>query len=84
MSESKSASPPRFEDALERLEELVEELESGDLALEETIAKFEEGQGLLRTCTELLSQAELKVKAVLERADGSLTAEDFSTEDTDE
>jgi len=84
MTKEDSQKPPKFEDALERLEELVEELESGNLALEETIAKFEEGQGLLRTCTELLGQAEQKVKAVLERSDGSLAAEDFTTEDGDE
>ncbi len=84
MTEEKSRGPLRFEEALERLEELVEQLESGNLALEETIARFEEGQGLLRTCTELLGRAEQKVKAVLERSDGSLTAEDFTTEDGNE
>ena len=63
---------PHFEDALERLESLVEELESGDLPLEDTIAKFEEGQRLLRSCHDLLSRAELRVKEILDRTDGSL------------
>ena len=60
----------RFEESLERLETLVQELESGDLPLEETIERFEEGQRLLKTCTDLLSQAEFKVKEILKRADG--------------
>lgn len=60
----------RFEESLERLEILVQELESGELPLEETIERFEEGQRLLKTCTDLLSQAELRVKEILKRADG--------------
>ncbi len=61
---------PNFEEALARLEDLVEELETGELPLEETIARFEEGQKLLRICNDLLSTAELRVKEILKRADG--------------
>jgi exodeoxyribonuclease VII small subunit len=74
---------PRFEDSLRRLEQLVEELESGDLALEDSIARFEEGQTLLRMCTELLDKAELQVREVLRRADGTLTARALELEETD-
>lgn len=70
-----------FEQALERLEALVRELESGELPLEETIERFEEGQTLLRTCTDLLSRAELKVKEILDRAGGSPAERDWSAGD---
>jgi exodeoxyribonuclease VII small subunit len=61
-----------FEEALGRLEELVETLEKGDLPLEETIVVFEEGQKLLKVLNELLGKAELRVKEILRRADGGL------------
>ena len=79
-----ATEPLQFEDALERLEVLVEEMESGDLPLEETIARFEEGQKLLRTCGELLDRAEQRVKTILRRADGTLETEDWEEADGDE
>jgi exodeoxyribonuclease VII small subunit len=71
----------RFEEALERLEQLVEDLESGDLALEESIARFEEGQRLLGICTDLLERAELRVREVLRRSDGALEARPLDLEE---
>lgn len=68
----------RFEEALARLEELVGRLEVGELPLEETIETFEEGQRLLRICTDLLNRAELRVKEILRRADGTLLEREFS------
>lgn len=72
---------PRFEEALERLEELVEDLESGELALEDSIARFEEGQRLLAICTQLLERAELRVREVLRRSDGTLEARPLDLEE---
>ena len=72
---------PRFEEALTRLEELVQELESGELPLEDSIARFEEGQRLLCVCTELLERAELRVREVLRRTDGSLEARHLELEE---
>lgn len=80
-SGSESQNGPRFEEALERLEELVEDLESGELALEDSIARFEEGQRLLGICTELLERAELRVREVLRRSDGSLEARPLDLEE---
>lgn len=51
-----------FEQALARLEQIVEELDSGELPLDETLARFEEGMALKRFCAERLSQAEAKVE----------------------
>lgn len=71
----------RFEDALARLESLVDDLESGELPLEETIEKFEEGQRLLETCNALLARAELRVKEILRGAEGGVVEQEWTGED---
>ncbi len=54
-----------FEQALERLEGLVEELESGELPLERALGAFEEGVGLSRRCAEALDLAERRVEELI-------------------
>ena len=61
MSNKKKPELP-FEEALARLEALVERMESGELSLEESLASFEQGIALTRSCQEALSKAEQKVK----------------------
>ncbi len=51
-----------FEEALDQLEELVEDMENGDLTLEESLKAFEQGIKLTRECQSALSQAEQKVQ----------------------
>lgn len=53
------------EQALERIETLVREVESGKLSLEETIARFEEGSSLAKICREKLESAERKILTIL-------------------
>ena len=60
----------KFEDALTRLDEIVDRLEEGELTLEESLALFEEGQLLASRCTELLETAELRIEALT--ADGEI------------
>ncbi|MBS3976972.1 MAG: exodeoxyribonuclease VII small subunit [Syntrophomonadaceae bacterium] len=55
-----------FEQALQRLEELVRLLESGELSLEESLKSFEEGIGLIRICNERLSFVEKRVHSLIE------------------
>ena len=55
-----------FEKALEELESIVEDLESGDLSLENSLKSFEKGIKLARQCQENLSQAELQVQKLIE------------------
>ncbi|RMH02122.1 MAG: exodeoxyribonuclease VII small subunit [Planctomycetota bacterium] len=55
-----------FEESLARLENLVEELESGDLSLEEGVARYREGVGLLQALREELGQAEAQVEELSE------------------
>ncbi len=62
------------------LEELVERLEHGDLPLEESLAAFERGVMLTRSCQMALKDAEQKVEILLKRA-GEPQAEEFSTDD---
>lgn len=54
-----------FEEAMARLEVIVSKLEKGDLPLEESLALFEEGAGLMKQCSKALDQAEQKVAKLL-------------------
>jgi exodeoxyribonuclease VII small subunit len=70
----------KFETALARLEELVQELEKGDLPLEQSLRLFEEGIKLSRICNKRLEYAERKVEILLKDKDGNITAEPFEEE----
>jgi exodeoxyribonuclease VII small subunit len=70
-----------LEKSLAELEELVEELESGDLPLEKAMKKFEEGIKLTRGCQTALKEAEQKVEILLKSAGGE-DLEEFEV-DTD-
>lgn len=58
---------PSFEAALERLEDIVEQLDGGNLPLEDSLALFKEGTALARHCRSLLAAAEVQVKEALAR-----------------
>lgn len=73
----------KFEDAMKRLEKIVEELESGNLGLDESLKKYEEGIELSRFCTKKLNEAQKKVQILSKKDSGVLEAEDFEEEDTD-
>lgn len=66
-----------FETALEKLETIVEAMESGDVPLAELLAKFEEGTKLLKVCEARLKDAELKIELLKKQKDGSVTFEKF-------
>jgi len=65
-------SPPPLSEELSRLEEIVRKLEADDLELDAALVLFEEGVARLRAARERLTQAELKVQAVLEEAGGEI------------
>jgi len=68
----------KFEDALARLEEIVEELEKGELSLDETLQIFEEGIRMSKICSQKLNEAELKVEKLVEISEeGELQSEPF-------
>ena len=66
----------QFEEAFKRLEAIVENLESGDLSLEESMKLFEEGIGLTEACKSRLEDAEKKIQLLLKDSDGKLSLED--------
>ena len=61
----KTDEPKSFEASLEALEQIVQELERGDLPLEKSLELFEQGIGLSRQCQERLSQAERRIEILL-------------------
>ena len=71
--------PLDFEAAMRDLEEIVERLEHGDLPLEESLAAFERGVMLTRSCQTALKEAEQKVEILLKKAGGA-QVEDFDPE----
>jgi len=78
---AEDAAKPDFETAMRDLEELVERLEQGDLPLEESLAAFERGVLLTRSCQSALKEAEQKVEILLKKA-GEHVAEDFDPEES--
>ncbi len=67
-----------FEAALSRLEEIVRSMEGGTAMLDESLALFEEGVGLVKFCTKALDDAEQKVKILQKEDDGTVLETDFS------
>ena len=68
-----------FEKSLERLEAIVEEMESGDLSLEQMIKHFEEGSKLVTLCSSKLNEVEQKIEKLVKKG-GELAAEPFLPE----
>ena len=58
-----------FETSLKKLEKIIEKLEDGEISLEDSVKSFEEGIELVKECQKQLSQAELKVKKLLDNGD---------------
>jgi len=71
----------KFEAALARLEEIVTELESGELGLEQSLKLFEEGVKLARVCNARLEEAERKVEVLLKDKNGKVIAKPFEEEE---
>ena len=62
----------KFDEALMKLENIVEQLEDGDLSLEESLAIFEEGIKLARLCTTKLDEVERRIEMLIKGEDGEL------------
>lgn len=73
-----------FEKALNRLEEIVSQLETGDLSLDESLKIFQEGIELSRFCTKKLTEAEAKVKKLIKTSTGKFRLEDLEIEEKEE
>jgi len=71
-----------FEQAIERLQAIVEELEGGSLSLEESIARYEEGVRLSRRLTQTLDEAEKRIERLAEREGGAPVTEPMDLDDS--
>jgi exodeoxyribonuclease VII small subunit len=67
----------KFEDALGRLEQIVDQLEAGDLSLESSLKAFEEGVALARHCAKYLEEAEKRIELLTRDEAGLLKTEPF-------
>jgi exodeoxyribonuclease VII small subunit len=67
----------KFEEAIADLEQVVEQLESGDLSLEDSLEAFEKGVGLVRYCNQKLSEVEKKVELLVKDKQGQLQLKAF-------
>ena len=70
----------KFEVTLEKLQNLVRDLESGDCSLEDSIKKFEEGMALARSCQERLNSAEQKIEILLKADKNGVSTEEFDAD----
>lgn len=73
----------KFEEAMTRLEDIVQSLESGDLALEDSLGIFEEGMKLVGFCSKKLEEVEQKVTLLVKESNGQYTQQSFEMEEKD-
>src|SRR5689334_25268902 len=66
-----------FEGAMDRLEKIVEQMESGKLPLEDLIVRYEEGMRLVKTCQERLANAEQKIEIITRDSTGKAVVQQF-------
>jgi exodeoxyribonuclease VII small subunit len=78
MATAKKPEPGQnFESALDRLEEIVEQMESGKMMLEELIVRYEEGMKLVKVCQERLASAEQRIEIITRNNAGKPIVKDF-------
>ena len=73
----KPAPATNFEQAMKRLEEIVEQMESGDLPLEDLIMRYEEGMKLVNICQERLASAEQRIEIITRNSAGKPVVQEF-------
>lgn len=77
-----SSSIADFEKSLDELENLVRDMEQGELSLEQSLAAFERGVKLTRECQSALKTAEQRVQQLIQTSDGSLESRPFTADDS--
>jgi exodeoxyribonuclease VII small subunit len=83
MSPAPSRPALPFEEALQKLESIVEAMEAGDLPLEHLLARYEEGVKLAKICQEKLAEAELKIQQLEKTAAGELRLKPVSLDSSE-
>ncbi|QQR80017.1 MAG: exodeoxyribonuclease VII small subunit [Deltaproteobacteria bacterium] len=74
---AKSEKSEKFEVSLQKLEDLVQKLESGDLSLEDSMKAFEEGMALVKSCEVRLTEAQKRVEILMKDKSGNQTIQNF-------
>lgn len=75
MKENKS-----FEEMMQDLEKIAKDLEGGELSLDESVKKFEEGMEISKECSEILESAEKKISILVKDSDDNIKEENFEVE----
>jgi exodeoxyribonuclease VII small subunit len=70
-------NPPSLESAMQRISEIVDAMEGGDLPLEKLIESYEEGTALVKTCQDALQAAEQRIQLIARNARGETELVDF-------
>lgn len=70
-----------FEETMKQLEEIAIQLEKGDLNLDESVEKFEQGMQLSKQCSKILEEAEKRITILLKNSEGELNEQDFTAQD---
>ena len=78
---SKKQENKSFEELMENLENIVQELEKGDLNLDDSVTKFEEGMKISKKCSDMLEKAEKKITMLIKNSNDELTEENFIQEE---
>src|SRR5438128_12126665 len=79
-----TANGPSFEQAIQRLEKIVADMESAELPLEDVLKKYEEGTRLVRFCSQKLDEAEKKIELLTKKADSSVELKPFEAVEVEE
>jgi exodeoxyribonuclease VII small subunit len=83
----KDVSNKNFESAMEEIEQVVEQIESGELSLEESLAAYEKGVGLVKFCYQKLNEVEKRIELLVKDKEGKLQLkvfENLPAEDNDD
>lgn len=67
----------KFEEAIAQLEDIVKQLQTGELTLDESMDKFKEGVELANICNKKLQEAEKSITMLVEQSDGTMTSQQF-------
>src|SRR5687767_12913594 len=77
MAKRNQTPPKTFEEALQELEQILAEIEGGEMGLEESLVKYERGQFLIHHCRGVLNTAERQIELLSKGPDGGLVSEPF-------
>ena len=76
----KKSMKKSFEEQISELEKIINELENGNLNLDDSVVKFEEGMKISKECSKMLENAEKKITILLNDENGEVKEEDFNVE----